>query len=64
MLFHRDGKCHVNCVARIPNVVNLLSKQRGQLKQPDHADLRYKCRIYAQLLQHLKVKLLINPKIC
>ncbi|KAH1064941.1 hypothetical protein J1N35_029928 [Gossypium stocksii] len=28
--------------------------QRGQLKQPDHADLRYKCRIYAHLLQHLK----------
>ncbi|TYG70145.1 hypothetical protein ES288_D05G288800v1 [Gossypium darwinii] len=28
--------------------------QRGQLKQPDHADLRYKCRIYAHLLLHLK----------
>ncbi|XP_051139277.1 exocyst complex component SEC3A-like isoform X2 [Andrographis paniculata] len=28
--------------------------QRGQLKRPDHADLRYKCRIYARLLQHLK----------
>lgn len=31
-------------------------KQRGQLKRPDHADLRYKCRTYARLLQHLKVK--------
>ncbi|CAJ1972646.1 unnamed protein product [Sphenostylis stenocarpa] len=30
------------------------SKQRGQLKRPDHADLRYKCRTYARLLQHLK----------
>ncbi|XP_061370679.1 exocyst complex component SEC3A-like [Gastrolobium bilobum] len=29
--------------------------QRGQLKRPDHADLRYKCRTYARLLQHLKV---------
>ncbi|PIN15838.1 Exocyst protein Sec3 [Handroanthus impetiginosus] len=28
--------------------------QRGQLKRPDHADLRFKCRIYARLLQHLK----------
>ncbi|KAF7829712.1 exocyst complex component SEC3A [Senna tora] len=28
--------------------------QRGQLKRPDHADLRYKCKIYARLLQHLK----------
>ncbi|XP_072971123.1 exocyst complex component SEC3A-like isoform X2 [Typha angustifolia] len=28
--------------------------QRGQLKRPDHADLRYKCRIYARLLQHIK----------
>ncbi|KAK4429118.1 Exocyst complex component SEC3A [Sesamum alatum] len=28
--------------------------QRGQLKKPDHADLRYKCRTYARLLQHLK----------
>ncbi|KAK6938752.1 Exocyst complex component Sec3, PIP2-binding N-terminal domain [Dillenia turbinata] len=26
----------------------------GQLKRPDHADLRYKCRTYARLLQHLK----------
>ncbi|KAL5730485.1 Exocyst complex component S3A [Ranunculus cassubicifolius] len=29
--------------------------QRRQLKRPDHADLRYKCRTYARLLQHLKV---------
>ncbi|KAK9129980.1 hypothetical protein Sjap_010467 [Stephania japonica] len=29
--------------------------QRGQLKRPDHADLRYKCRTYARLLQHLKL---------
>ncbi|MBA0775695.1 hypothetical protein Gotri_010810 [Gossypium trilobum] len=29
-------------------------RARGQLKQPDHADLRYKCRIYAHLLLHLK----------
>ncbi|KAL8555714.1 hypothetical protein ACS0TY_003504 [Phlomoides rotata] len=28
--------------------------QRGQLKRPDHADLRYKCWTYARLLQHLK----------
>ncbi|EFH67629.1 hypothetical protein ARALYDRAFT_891543 [Arabidopsis lyrata subsp. lyrata] len=28
--------------------------QRGQLKRPDHADLRYKWRTYARLLQHLK----------
>ncbi|KAM3309222.1 exocyst complex component SEC3A isoform X1 [Capsicum chacoense] len=28
--------------------------QRGQLKRPDHADLRYKCRTYARLLQHLR----------
>ncbi|GAB4858239.1 Exocyst complex component S3A [Ancistrocladus abbreviatus] len=28
--------------------------QRGQLKHPDHADMRYKCRIYARLMQHLK----------
>ncbi|KAK8923924.1 Exocyst complex component SEC3A [Platanthera zijinensis] len=28
--------------------------QRGSLKRPDHADLRYKCRTYARLLQHLK----------
>lgn len=35
-------------------------KQRGQLKRPDHADLRYKCRTYARLLQHLKVLLSMN----
>ncbi|XP_024635266.1 exocyst complex component SEC3A isoform X2 [Medicago truncatula] len=29
--------------------------QRGQLKRPDHADLRYKCRTYARLLQQLKI---------
>jgi hypothetical protein len=29
--------------------------QRGQLKRPDHADLRFKCRTYARMLQHLKV---------
>ncbi|KAK7351680.1 hypothetical protein VNO77_11295 [Canavalia gladiata] len=29
--------------------------QRGQLKRPDHADLRFKCRTYARLLQHLKI---------
>ncbi|KAG9150381.1 hypothetical protein Leryth_014560 [Lithospermum erythrorhizon] len=28
--------------------------QKGQLKRPDHADIRYKCRTYARLLQHLK----------
>ncbi|KAL3678385.1 hypothetical protein R1sor_021341 [Riccia sorocarpa] len=28
--------------------------QKGQLKRPDHADLRFKCRTYARLLQHLK----------
>ncbi|XP_010263828.1 PREDICTED: exocyst complex component SEC3A-like [Nelumbo nucifera] len=28
--------------------------QRGQLKRPDHADLRYKCRTYARLIQQLK----------
>ncbi|GAB2222046.1 hypothetical protein Drorol1_Dr00013244 [Drosera rotundifolia] len=30
------------------------SQQRAHLKRPDHADLRYKCRIYARLIQHLK----------
>ncbi|KAK1366314.1 hypothetical protein POM88_041875 [Heracleum sosnowskyi] len=28
--------------------------QPGQLKRPDNADLRYKCRTYARILQHLK----------
>ncbi|XP_074584425.1 exocyst complex component SEC3A-like isoform X2 [Curcuma longa] len=31
-----------------------LFSQRGQLKRPDHADLRYKCRTYARLLMHIK----------
>ncbi|KAM3311192.1 hypothetical protein ACQJBY_031700 [Aegilops geniculata] len=35
-----------------PSYVNM--RARGQLKRPDHADLRYKCRTYARLLQHLK----------
>jgi len=35
--------------------LSAFSKQRGQLKRPDHADLRYKCRTYARLLQQLKV---------
>ncbi|KAJ4831775.1 Exocyst complex component S3A, partial [Turnera subulata] len=34
--------------------------QRGQLKRPDHADLRYKCRTYARLLQHLKAREFAN----
>ncbi|CAN6362829.1 unnamed protein product [Urochloa humidicola] len=28
--------------------------QRGHLQRPDHADMRYKCRTYARLLQHIK----------
>ncbi|KAK4342559.1 hypothetical protein RND71_038375 [Anisodus tanguticus] len=41
------------------SLVDLMSdksyfSQHGQLKRPDHADLRYKCRTYARLLQHLK----------
>ncbi|KHF99682.1 Exocyst complex component SEC3A -like protein [Gossypium arboreum] len=44
----------VDSVMSDKNYFSQLSKQRGQLKQPDHADLRYKCRIYAHLLQHLK----------
>ncbi|KAJ8431356.1 hypothetical protein Cgig2_002079 [Carnegiea gigantea] len=31
-----------------------VTEQRGELKRPDHADLRYKCRTYARLLQHMK----------
>ncbi|KVI06594.1 Exocyst complex, component Exoc1, partial [Cynara cardunculus var. scolymus] len=30
--------------------------QRGQLKKPDHANLRSKCWIYARLLQHMKAR--------
>ncbi|CAL9144944.1 unnamed protein product [Musa hybrid cultivar] len=43
-----------------PSLVDLMLNdknyfsQRGQLKRPDHADLRYKCRIYARLLLHIK----------
>ena len=40
------------------------SEQRGQLKRPDHADLRYKCRTYARLLQHLKVTIWMNYNSC
>ncbi|KAJ9567521.1 hypothetical protein OSB04_003487 [Centaurea solstitialis] len=29
--------------------------QRGQLKKPDHANLRSKCKIYARLLHHMKI---------
>lgn len=28
--------------------------QKGQLRRPDHADLRFKCRSYARMLQHIK----------
>ncbi|KAK3118552.1 hypothetical protein QOZ80_9BG0701350 [Eleusine coracana subsp. coracana] len=28
--------------------------QRGHLQRPDHADMRYKCRTYARLLQYIK----------
>ncbi|KAG0529594.1 hypothetical protein BDA96_05G111600 [Sorghum bicolor] len=28
--------------------------ERGHLQRPDHADMRYKCRTYARLLQHIK----------
>ncbi|XP_051179619.1 exocyst complex component SEC3A [Lolium perenne] len=28
--------------------------QKGQLQRPDHADMRYKCRKYARLLQFIK----------
>ncbi|KAI7745242.1 hypothetical protein M8C21_010626 [Ambrosia artemisiifolia] len=35
-----------------PSFANI--RARGQLKRPDHADLRFKCRTYARLLQHLK----------
>ncbi|ESW08558.1 hypothetical protein PHAVU_009G055500 [Phaseolus vulgaris] len=29
--------------------------QQGQLKRPDHAELRFKCSTYARLLKHLKI---------
>lgn len=28
--------------------------QKGQLRMPDHADLRFKCRTFARLIQHMK----------
>ncbi|KAI0520673.1 hypothetical protein KFK09_008151 [Dendrobium nobile] len=34
--------------------------RRGSLKRPNHAELRYKCRTYAQLLQHLKAREFAN----
>ncbi|XP_010906918.1 exocyst complex component SEC3A [Elaeis guineensis] len=43
-----------------PSLVDLMINdksyfsQRGLLKRPDHAELRYKCRTYARLLQHIK----------
>ncbi|XP_047328351.1 exocyst complex component SEC3A-like isoform X2 [Impatiens glandulifera] len=30
------------------------NSQRGQLKKPDHADLRYRCKTYVRLLQQMK----------
>ncbi|KAF3333842.1 roothairless 1 [Carex littledalei] len=36
------------------NDKNYFAQFRGQLKRPDHSDLRFKCRTYARLLQHLK----------
>ncbi|PPD86854.1 hypothetical protein GOBAR_DD16214 [Gossypium barbadense] len=46
--------CFATSVDFMINDKNYFS-QRGQLKKPDHADLRYKCRTYARLLQHLKI---------
>ncbi|MBA0832737.1 hypothetical protein Goarm_017105 [Gossypium armourianum] len=46
--------CFATLVDFMINDKNYFS-QRGQLKKPDHADLRYKCRTYALLLQHLKI---------
>ncbi|MBA0561121.1 hypothetical protein Golob_017973, partial [Gossypium lobatum] len=46
--------CFATLVDFMINDKNYFS-QRGQLKKPDHADLRYKCRTYARLLQHLKI---------
>ncbi|KAK7281679.1 hypothetical protein RIF29_09874 [Crotalaria pallida] len=37
--------------------------QQGQLKSPDHADLRFNCRTYAGLLQYLKV-VWMNYNLC
>ncbi|XP_047947560.1 exocyst complex component SEC3A-like isoform X3 [Salvia hispanica] len=39
-----------------PNLDPCFAKMRavGQLKKPDHADIRYKSRTYGRLLQHLK----------
>jgi hypothetical protein len=34
---------------------NCRNLQKGQLQRPDHADMRYKCRKYARLLQFIKV---------
>ncbi|KAK1389369.1 exocyst complex component SEC3A [Heracleum sosnowskyi] len=45
--------CFANLVDFMLSDKNYFS-QRGQLKRPDHADLRYKCRTYARLLQLLK----------
>ncbi|MBA0784968.1 hypothetical protein Gotri_027201 [Gossypium trilobum] len=53
--------CFATLVDFMINDKNYFS-QRGQLKKPDHADLRYKCRTYARLLQHLKVKMQIKSK--
>ncbi|TYG95228.1 hypothetical protein ES288_A11G251400v1 [Gossypium darwinii] len=46
--------CFATLVDFMINDKNYFS-QRGQLKKPDHADLRYKCRTYSRLLQHLKI---------
>ncbi|XP_063935779.1 exocyst complex component SEC3A isoform X2 [Daucus carota subsp. sativus] len=45
--------CFANLVDFMLSDKNYFS-QRGQLKRPDHSDLRYKCRTYARLLQLLK----------
>ncbi|KAJ4764162.1 Exocyst complex component SEC3A [Rhynchospora pubera] len=40
----------------IDNLINDQNNfsQKGQIKRPDHSELRYKCRVYARLLQHIK----------
>ncbi|CAN1161933.1 Exocyst complex component SEC3A [Linum perenne] len=48
------GNYFANLVDFMMNEKNYFS-QRGQLKRPDHSDLRYKCRTYARLLQHFKI---------